>query len=247
MGQLAALVSGKGGTGKTTLCACIAAGLARLGKTVLCIDADVGLRNLDLALGMSQTAVLPFTEVMDHPELLEKAPAHEDFPALKLLTAPSRLQPEDVDPARFAALLDQAAAEFDWVLVDAPAGVGPGLALAAGHVQKAIVVSNCEPASLRDAARAARVLETMGIKDLRLAVNRIRRRGLKVLGVNVDDAIDQTGIPLLGLVPETRDLGAALALGSGLTHYAGSSAVAACNNLARRLDGQQVPLMRIRS
>ena len=153
MGTVAAVVSGKGGTGKTTLCAGIGAGLARLGQAVLCIDADVGLRNLDLALGMSDLATIPFTEVLEDPEVLERAPEHPSLPGLHMLTAPVSAEPEDVDPQEFSALAQQASRIYDWVLIDAPAGIGPGFRMAAAPAQIALVVANCEPASLRDATR----------------------------------------------------------------------------------------------
>ena len=243
MGTVAALVSGKGGTGKTTLCAGIGAGLARLEQRVLCIDADVGLRNLDLALGMSDQATIPFTEVLSDPDLLERVPAHPDIPGLSMLTAPVGTMPEDIDPEEFSALVTQAARVFDWVLIDAPAGIGPGFRLAASPSSIALVVANCEPASMRDAAQTAQLLRDREDLSLKLVVNRVRRRALKQLGLTIDDAIDQVGLTLIGLVPEQRRLPADLAAARALQMAYDGGAVQACGNIARRLNGERVPLL----
>lgn len=246
MGSVASLVSGKGGTGKTTLCAGIAAGLARLGTRVLCIDADVGLRNLDISLGMSDLAVLPFNEVFFRPEALHSAPEHPHIPGLFLLTAPMNLAPEDISPDDFQLLLSHAADQFDWVMVDAPAGIGPGFRMAVSGCDIALVTANAEPASLRDATKTAQVIESLGIHDMRLVVNRVRKKTLRRLGGTIDDAMDQVGLPLIGLVPEDPSLLSDIAVGKALWYYAEPGAVKACGNIAGRLMGKRVPLMKIR-
>ena len=124
MGTVLAVISGKGGTGKTSLCAGIASCLAADGLRVLCIDADLGLRNLDISLGMSSEAVLPFTAVMRGEYSLSQAAESAVIPKLSLLTAPVTELPESIDPAQFGRLLEEAREQFDWVLIDAPAGVG---------------------------------------------------------------------------------------------------------------------------
>ena len=124
MGVTVSVISGKGGTGKTTLCAGIAACLAAEGKRVLCIDADIGLRNLDIALGMAEQPAVAFTDVTQGFCKLSDAAEHPALPGLFLLTAPVREQDALVEQQRFGALLREAREAFDWVLIDAAAGIG---------------------------------------------------------------------------------------------------------------------------
>ena len=244
MGQVLVVTSAKGGTGKTTLCAGIAAALSQLGKTVLCIDADIGLRNLDLALGMADIATVAFSEVMLERMPLERAPAHPELPGLQLLTAPASAEPIDEDA--FGQLLDRARGAYDWVLVDAPAGIGGGFRLSACHADRALVVSTADPASLRDAGRAAQLLQQIGLTKSHLAVNRVNRRLFQKLGTTIDDMMDQIGLPLLGLVPEDPNVVLAAVSGKALLCYTSRNAAIAMKNMARRLMYETVPLMRLR-
>ena len=153
--QVLAVISGKGGTGKTSLCAGIASCLAMDGLRVLCIDLDVGLRNLDIALGMQDVAVLPFTALMRGEYSLQQATQHPTLANLFLLTAPVTEDPETIDADAFGRLLDAARDAFDWILLDAPAGVGALFRMATRYADEAAVVALADPASQRDAARAA--------------------------------------------------------------------------------------------
>ena len=173
MSQVVSVISGKGGTGKTSLCAGISSCLAAEGSQVLCIDADVGLRNLDLSLGMSEEPILPFTAVMRGEYSLDSAAAHPEIPNLYMLTAPVTETAEELDEAQFSAMLDAARQRFDWILIDAPAGIGAGFRLATGSADQAIVVAGSDPASLRDAARATDVLLQQRSIPARLVVNRV--------------------------------------------------------------------------
>ena len=156
--QVLAVISGKGGTGKTSLCAGIASCLAMDGLRVLCIDLDVGLRNLDIALGMQDVAVLPFTALMRGEYSLQQATQHPTLANLFLLTAPVTEDPETIDADAFGRLLDAARDAFDWILLDAPAGVGALFRMATRYADEAAVVALADPASQRDAARAAELL-----------------------------------------------------------------------------------------
>jgi len=130
MGQIFAVVSGKGGTGKTSLCAGVASCLAAEGAKVLCIDADIGLRNLDLSLGSPEIASLPFTEVLFGRVSAEDIPSHPKLPGLFLLTAPVSEDAEAIEIPRFRLLMEQLRKRFDYCLIDAPAGIGAGFRLA---------------------------------------------------------------------------------------------------------------------
>ena len=175
MGVTVSVISGKGGTGKTTLCAGIAACLAAEGKRVLCIDADIGLRNLDIALGMAEQPAVAFTDVTQGFCKLSDAAEHPALPGLFLLTAPVREQDALVEQQRFGALLREAREAFDWVLIDAAAGIGTSFRLATQFADRCIVAATPDPASLRDAACAADALALEGHELLQLVVYRDRR------------------------------------------------------------------------
>lgn len=245
MGQILAVVSGKGGTGKTSLCAGIAVGLADEGKSVLLVDLDLGLRNLDLSLGLGEEPVIPFTAVMRGEYPLSRATAHPQVAGLSFLTAPVTETPESVDPAQFAAFLTEVRARFDFCLLDAPAGVGAGFRLAAQFADQALVVTGSDPASLRDGARTAELLERFSKAEPRLVVNRIRRRFFRRTHATVDDIMDAVGLPLLGLVPEDETVPLAAAAGAPLLRYASRGAALACRHIARRLLGIRQPFVRI--
>lgn len=206
MAQIVSLISGKGGTGKTSLCAGIAACLARDGFRVLAIDLDVGLRNLDIALGMADEAALPFTAVMRGETPIEQATPHPSQSRLSLLTAPVREQIESIGLRPFGAMLRQAKGKFDWILLDAPAGLGRGFQLATAFADEAIVVTLADPASQRDAARATELLLAKRDIPVRMAVNRVSPKLFTRMQSTVDDVMDLVGLPLLGLVRRMRPL-----------------------------------------
>ena len=244
MSQVVSVISGKGGTGKTSLCAGIASCLAAEGSRVLCIDADVGLRNLDISLGMSDEPILPFTSVMRGEYALESAAAHPMIPNLFLLTAPVTEAAEELNKHQFGALLDAARERFDWVLLDAPAGIGAGFRLATDFADQALVIAASDPASLRDAARATDVLlKNRPSIEARLIVNRVRPALYRRMQATVDDIMDGVGLPLLGIVPEDSGVTLAAAQGAALVLYTENGAARACLNIARRLSGRKIPLM----
>lgn len=242
MGQVVAFVSGKGGTGKTTICAAVAGCLAKSGKRVLCIDLDVGLRNLDISLGMRDEASVSFLDVMEGRCALTDAPAHPLLPSLQLLTAPVAVEPESIDESRFFALLADAREAFDWVFLDAPAGIGDFFRMAVRRATHSVVVTQADPACLRDAQRAGVLAKQLGPQWARVVVNRVNPRIYNRLRTNVDDIMDTVGLPLLGLVPEHVDVLLSAAWGVPLCN-ADCPPAAACRNIARRLEGEAVPLM----
>ena len=158
MGEVVAVVSGKGGTGKTSVCAGLATALAEFGESVLCIDCDIGLRNLDISLGISQMDALSFLDVCRGGYTLEQITVHPEYPKLRFLTAPMNCQPESIDHSAFSELLRQARKTFSYIFLDAPAGIDAGFQLAARHADRILVVCGADPASVRDAARAADLL-----------------------------------------------------------------------------------------
>ena len=242
LGELIAFLSGKGGTGKTSVCAGIATALAQAGESVLCIDCDVGLRNLDLALAMTDGGELSFREVYEGNYSLEQAAIHPQFPSLRFLTAPVNCGIEDIDGEAFGRMLRQARQHFRYIFLDAPAGVDVGFRLAATYADRVVVVTVTDPASIRDAARTGQLLEQMGKQNVRLVVNRIDR-DLYIAGkFTVDDVIDRTGLQLLGIVPEDCKVVLAAAYEKPLIHYTKKGAAAACGRIAQRIQGYNVPI-----
>ncbi|MDE7003365.1 MAG: AAA family ATPase [Oscillospiraceae bacterium] len=243
MGTAVMVTSGKGGTGKTSLTAGAASCLAALGHRVLCIDLDIGLRNLDLVLGLSDRAVMDFSDVMDYRcSLLEGAVEQPDIRGLFLLTAP--LSPEGLDQERFCAVVDEAKEYFDFVFMDSPAGLGEGFQLARAAADRAIVVSAVDPAALRDAQRA--VTELHDLPQLHLVMNRVQPKLIAKLRTSIDSAMDAAGLPLLGVVPEDASVTMAAAGGVPLVLATYKGAAPAYLNISKRLLGQRVPLLRIR-
>lgn len=245
MGQVLAVISGKGGTGKTTLCAGIAACLAAEGQRVLCIDCDIGLRNLDISLGMTELCSVAFTDVMAGRYALSDATPHPSIPNLFLLTAPVCLTEAQIDAAAFAALLDRVRAEFDWCLIDAAAGIGPAFRLATDSADRVFVVSTPDPASMRDAAHTAGLLPARLSGCAQLVVNRIRPKMFSRMRLTVDDMMDSVGLPLLGVVPEDSAVVLAAASGQALILYSDRNASRACLHIARRLCGRKMPLLKL--
>lgn len=240
MGELIAIVSGKGGTGKTTLCAGIAQALTQNGEKVLCIDCDVGLRNLDIALGISALGALSFTEAAQYG--LQEATAHPEFPQLHFLTAPMNCNAGAIDLEGFGELLQQAREHFSYVLLDAPAGIEAGFRLAARYADRIVVVTGADPASVRDAARAGQLLRSMGKNNIRLVVNRINPKLVKAMKLTVDDIMDRSGLPLLGILPEDPEVVLAAVYEQPLLKHTHKGAAAACRRIALRIQGRRVPV-----
>lgn len=243
MGELLAVLSGKGGTGKTSVCAGVATALAASGKRVLCIDCDVGLRNLDLSLGLSDSGAVSFVEVCRGIYPLQQAARHPVYESLSFLTAPVSCPWEEIDGAAFGRLLQQARSLFDYVLMDAPAGVEQGFRLAAAHADRCLLVTGASPAAIRDAARTGQLLEQMGKKQIRLIVNRVERELIETMAVTIDDIMDAAGLPLLGVVPEDPNVTLAAAFGEPLLRfYKRSEAGKAFRRIANRIQGLSEPI-----
>lgn len=239
------LASGKGGTGKTSLTAGLAAALAERGRRVLTIDGDTGLRNLDITLGMSDSVVFSFTDVADGMVTLAKAAArHPTIEGISLLTAPG--SPRTLTQSGMQNIKEQAEqAGYEYCLIDGPAGLAQELRMFAFIATQAIVIATPESASLRGAESVARLLEEEHIMRIRLIVNRVRTNLIHHgLASNIDDAIDLTGLQLLGLVPEDEDVIACANSGKSLVMVKKKGAALAYRNIARRLEGERLSIMK---
>ena len=241
MGTAIVITSGKGGTGKTSVTGGVAAALAFQGHKVLCIDMDIGLRNLDISLGLSDQALMDFTDVAQGRCPLQRAAVqHPTLKNLFLLTAPMTL-PSDLTLRQLRSLMDTARAYYDFVLIDSPAGLGEGFRLAIAAADRALVVATNDASSLRDAQRT--VAELGNMRQVHLVMNRIQPKLLRRLRTTIDDAMDAAGLPLMGVIPEDPQVMLQANLGMPLTYGPASTA---CSNIAKRLNGQRVPIMRIR-
>lgn len=244
MGTSIVITSGKGGTGKTSVTAGIASCLAAMGYQTLCLDLDIGLRNLDMVLGMSDRVLMDFSDVIYQRCDLEGAVVeHPKIKNLFLLTAPLNSSATHFDQLDLMTLIGQIKRTFDYCLIDCPAGIDAGFELATCGADRAIVVSTTEPASLRDAQQTVTRLRRQRI-PIHLVINRLSKRLLRRLHTNIDDAMDTAGLPLLGIIPEDDLVPICGGLGKPLILREKRGAAMAYYNLARRLTGAQIPLPR---
>jgi septum site-determining protein MinD len=242
MGQTIAIVSGKGGTGKTSFTANVGMGLAQLGYPTLCLDCDMGLRNLDIALAMADSGAISFLEATWEEYGVEGAATHPFYPSLSFLTAPVNCPADQIPLDGVKQLLTAARKVYDYVLLDAPAGIEAGFRLVARFSDRIILVTGADPAAIRDAARAGEVLELMGKNNVRLVVNRLNKKALRTMGLTVDDIMDRAGLPLLGIVPEDINVMLSAGYKCPLLRCTRRGAAAACRRIAKRIQGRSVPV-----
>jgi septum site-determining protein MinD len=245
MGKVIVVASGKGGTGKTTSVGAISSCLAALGHKTLCLDCDAGLRNLDIIVGMTDYTVTDFTDVLEGTVgLAEACSEHPKIKNLYFLPAPAFRGPEEIDPDAMGVLLDQIRAEFDYCLMDAPAGIGPGFRLAARGADMALIIATGDISSMRDGQRVAEELGSMGVPEIRLIVNRISPRSYRLLGSTIDEVIDTVGARLLGLVEEDEAVYLSSNSETPLVLYEDKKAALEFLQITRRILGERIPLAR---
>ncbi|EDN01720.1 septum site-determining protein MinD [Pseudoflavonifractor capillosus ATCC 29799] len=245
MSTAVVVTSGKGGTGKTSLTGGVSSCLAALGRRVLCIDMDIGLRNLDISLGLTDRALMDFTDVLEGRCSLKRAAVpHPVIKNLYLLTAPLTLPP-GISEERMKAFLRKAREQYDYILMDSPAGMGEGFRLAVCGADRGIVVSTTDASALRDAQRVVSQLSRQ-LPSIHLVVNRVQPKLLRRLHTTIDDAMDAAGLPLLGVVPEDEQVMLSANQGKPIILASRKGAAVAYLNIARRLMGERVPLMHIR-
>ncbi len=240
------ICSGKGGVGKTTLTANLGIALARIGHRVAVLDADFGLRNLDLLLGLENRIVYTAQEVLSESCRLEQALVkHKQEPNLSLLPAGNPRMLEWLTPEDMQKISGLLAERFDFVLIDAPAGVEQGFRNAAAAAREAIVVTNPEVSAVRDADRVIGLLNSMDISPVQLILNRVRPKMMASQEMlSVDEVTELLALPLLGLVMEDEQVIVSTNRGEPLTlGNATSIAARGYTNIARRLNGEEVPLI----
>lgn len=248
-GRVLVITSGKGGVGKTTTTANIGTGLAARGKRVALIDADIGLRNLDVVMGLENRIVYDLVDVAEGRCRLRQALIKDKrFEQLYLLPAAQTRDKEAVSPEQMKAICAELVREFDYVLVDSPAGIERGFKNAIAGADEAIIVTTPEVSAVRDADRIIGLLEASELHEPRLVVNRIRpdmvRKGDMM---NIDDVIEILAVPILGVVPEDEDIIVSTNRGEPAVLDNGSRAGQAFRNIARRIEGEEVPLMNVKN
>lgn len=227
MAEVIAFVAGKGGMGKTALCAAVAGSLAAAGRKVLCIDCHDIWGDLDAYLGLDGLPHLTYAEVCRGQYPLDRATAHPSFPRLRFLAAPASR--ETVEAEAFAALLRQARQQFDYILLDDPRDEM--------SADRFCLVTHPDPAAIRGARRKADALEVQGKTNTRLIVNTIDIKQMAALDLNVDDVMDGVGLGLLGIVPQDLHITAACAAGKNLHAITKKGAAAASDRIAARIQG----------
>ena len=245
MGEVIVITSGKGGVGKTTTSANLGCGLAIEGKNVVLIDADIGLRNLDVVMGLENRIVYDLVDVVEGNCRLKQALIKDKrYPNMYLLAAAQTKDKTAVSPEQMMKLCETLREEHDYIIIDCPAGIEQGFKNAIAGADRAIVVATPEVSSVRDADRIVGLLEAAEIKNIRLILNRLRpdmiKRGEMMA---IDDVVDILAIEVLGLVPDDESIVVATNRGEPAVADNNSRAGQAFRNITQRLMGNEVPFM----
>jgi len=246
-GKVITVTSGKGGVGKTTATANLGAALAELGDKVVCIDADIGLRNLDVVLGLENRIVYDLVDIVEGRCRLRQAMIRDKrLPELYLIPAAQTRDKSAVSPSDMVHLADDLRLEVDWILIDSPAGIERGFRNAVAPADTVLVVTNPEVSAVRDADRIIGMIEAEEKGPANLIINRIKadmvRRG-DMLAVN--DVMELLAVQLIGLVPDDENVLMSTNRGLPVVLDGRSKAGRAFRNIARRLRGEEVPFMQM--
>jgi septum site-determining protein MinD len=239
------VTSGKGGVGKTTVTANLGVALAMLGKKVVTLDADIGLRNLDVILGLENRIVYDLVDVVEGRCKLRQAMIkHKSYPDLFLIPAAQTRDKTAVSPSDMIEITEKLREDYDFILVDSPAGIERGFRNAVASADDVLIVTNPEVSSVRDADRIIGLLEAEEKGPGKLIVNRVKidmvKRGEML---SMEDVVDILAINLIGVVPEDESVLMSSNRGEPAAGDDNSKAGQAFRNIARRLTGEEVPYM----
>lgn len=250
MGKAIVITSGKGGVGKTTTSANLGTALALMGKRVCLVDLDIGLRNLDVVLGLDNRIIYNIVDVAEGTAKLHQALIKDKRfdDNLYLLPAAQNTDKSAVEPDEVKEIVDELKADFDYVLLDCPAGIEQGFANAVAGADEAIVVSTPEISSVRDADRVVGLLEQQDLdQPPMLVISRIRRQMMNDGDMmDVDDITRHLSIKLIGIVFDDDAVIAYSNKGEPVVLNEKNAASRGYRNIARRLEGETVPLMTIK-
>lgn len=246
MSEVIVVTSGKGGVGKTTTSANVGTGLAMLGKRVVLIDTDIGLRNLDVVMGLENRIVYNLVDVIEGNCRMKQALIRDKrYPNLFLLPSAQTRDKSSVSPEQMVKLVEYLREDFDYILLDCPAGIEQGFKNAVAGADRALVVTTPEVSAIRDADRIIGLLEADDTKQIDLIINRIRmdmvHRGDMM---SVDDVMDILSVPVIGTVPDDEDIVIATNQGEplvGMNGYAGQAYL----NICKRILGESIPFMNL--
>ena len=245
MGEVIVITSGKGGVGKTTTTANLGVGLALLGKKTVLIDTDIGLRNLDVVMGLENRIVYDLVDVVEGSCRVKQALIKDKrYDGLFLLPAAQTRDKNAVSPEQMEKLCLELKDEYDYVIIDCPAGIEQGFKNAIAGADRGFVVTTPEVSAVRDADRIIGLLEANDIRNPRLIINRLRpdmvRRGDMM---TIEDIIDILAIELVGVIPDDENIIISTNRGEPAVADAKSHAGLAYRNVTRRIMGEEVPFL----
>lgn len=247
MGEAIVVTSGKGGVGKTTTTANIGTALALMGKKICLVDTDIGLRNLDVVMGLENRIIYDLVDVAEERCRLHQALIKDKrFDCLFMLPAAQTQDKTAVQPEQMKKIIDELKQDYDYVFIDCPAGIEHGFKNAVSGADKSIVVTTPETSAVRDADRIIGLLEQEEVEAPKLVINRIRNSMLKEGDIlDVDEIVNILAIELLGIVIDDERVIRASNKGEPIALDPTSKASIAYRNIARRILGESVPLMSI--
>lgn len=239
------ITSGKGGVGKTTATANLGVALASTGQRVACIDADIGLRNLDVVLGLENRIVYDLVDAVEGRCRLKQAMIKDKhIPDLFLIPSAQTRDKTAVSPSDMIRLCDELRPDLDWILIDSPAGIERGFKNAIAPADQVIVITNPEVSAVRDADRIIGIVEAEEKGAPKLLINRLSPEMVRQNNMlSADDVVDLLAIQLLGIVPEDKNVIISTNKGTPIALDGKSPAGQAYQNIARRIMGEDVPLM----
>lgn len=248
MGEVIVITSGKGGVGKTTTTANIGAGLSEAGKKVVVIDTDLGLRNLDVVMGLENLIVYNLVDVIEgHCRLKQALIRDKRYENLYLLPSAQTKDKSAISPGQMKKLTAELKEEFDYILLDCPAGIEQGFQNAIAGADRAIVVTTPEVSAIRDADRIIGLLEKNHLRDNALVINRIRMDMVKRGDMmSIEDVTEILAIPLIGAIPDDENVVIATNQGNPVIGIHSTSARAYLN-ICRRIMGEDVPYLDLNS
>jgi septum site-determining protein MinD len=244
-GKVATVTSGKGGVGKTTATANLATAMAAEGYKVVCVDADIGLRNLDVILGLENRIVYDLVDIVEGRCRLRQAMIRDKrLPHLFLIPAAQTRDKSSVSPSDMVRLCNELRLEHDWILIDSPAGIERGFRNAIAPADIMLVITNPEISAVRDADRIIGLIEAEEKGPARLIINRIKPEMVKRQEMlSAEDVIELLAVELVGLIPEDEEVITSTNRGIPVALNGKSKAGQAFRNIAQRLNGVNVPFM----
>lgn len=243
--QVITVSSGKGGVGKTTAVANIAVALAMEGTKVVCLDGDIGLRNLDVMMGLENRIVYDVVDVIEGRCKLRQAMIRDKhFPELYLIPAAQTRDKNAVSPSDMTRVCNELRSDSDFVLIDSPAGIERGFRNAIAPADRVLIITNPEVSAVRDADRVIGIIEAEEKGSPALIINRVNSALVKQHDMlSPEDVLDLLGIPLIGIVPEDETVIVSANRGTPVAQDPKSHAGQAFRNIAKRVKGEEVPFM----